>query len=79
MRTRFMTGTTTIQRVEGMGATVQQGGVGLRVWAPNADRVSVGGEFNNWDPDAHPLEAEEHGKWACLVENAAPGESISST
>jgi 1,4-alpha-glucan branching enzyme len=25
------------------------------VWAPNAERVSVIGDFNGWDPEAHPL------------------------
>src|ERR1700716_4139729 len=30
-------------------------GVAFAVWAPNADEVSVIGEFNNWDPKATPL------------------------
>jgi 1,4-alpha-glucan branching enzyme len=30
-------------------------GVYFSVWAPNAERVSVVGEFNGWDPQAHPL------------------------
>jgi 1,4-alpha-glucan branching enzyme len=25
------------------------------VWAPNAERVSVIGDFNGWDPETHPL------------------------
>ncbi len=28
----------------------------FRVWAPRASRVSVVGEFNGWDPDAHVME-----------------------
>ncbi len=28
----------------------------FRVWAPRAARVSVVGEFNGWDPDAHVME-----------------------
>jgi len=32
-----------------------QAGVEFAVWAPNADAVSVIGEFNNWDPEATPL------------------------
>jgi 1,4-alpha-glucan branching enzyme len=32
-----------------------QRGVCFSVWAPNAKRVSVTGDFNNWNPDAHIL------------------------
>jgi 1,4-alpha-glucan branching enzyme len=34
-------------------------GVMFAVWAPNADDVSVVGDFNNWDPSATPLHARE--------------------
>ncbi len=30
-------------------------GTYFAVWAPNAERVSVIGDFNNWDSDRHPL------------------------
>ncbi len=30
-------------------------GVHFAVWAPNAEKVSVMGDFNFWDRDAHPL------------------------
>ena len=30
-------------------------GVHFAVWAPNASRVSVVGDFNGWDASAHPL------------------------
>ncbi|MBE9197401.1 hypothetical protein IQ219_19290, partial [Synechocystis sp. LEGE 06083] len=31
-----------------MGSILHPNGVAFRVWAPNADRVSVIGSFNNW-------------------------------
>ena len=30
-------------------------GVQFAVWAPNAERVSVMGDFNQWDRKSHPL------------------------
>lgn len=31
--------------------------------AVEAKKVSLVGEFNNWDPDADPMQMEENGKW----------------
>jgi 1,4-alpha-glucan branching enzyme len=56
-----------------MGAIVHEAGVAFRVWAPHADKVSVIGTFNNWDPDADPLEPEEHGYWYADVDVAKVG------
>jgi 1,4-alpha-glucan branching enzyme len=36
-------------------------GTHFAVWAPNAERVSVIGDFNRWDPHAHPLRARDDG------------------
>ena len=30
-------------------------GTYFAVWAPNAEDVSVVGEFNDWDPERHPM------------------------
>ncbi|GAA4898468.1 alpha-amylase family glycosyl hydrolase [Tessaracoccus lubricantis] len=58
-----------------MGAIVADGGVGFRVWAPNADEVSVFGEFNDWDTAAHPLTREnDEGYWYGYVEGAKAGQ-----
>ncbi|MBR6147309.1 MAG: alpha amylase C-terminal domain-containing protein [Lachnospiraceae bacterium] len=34
-------------------------GIVFRVWAPNAIRASVVGDFNNWDGHAHPMMFDE--------------------
>jgi len=56
-----------------MGAIPLDGATSFRVWAPNASGVAVVGEFNNWDPQAHPLEREEGGMWAREVQGAVAG------
>ena len=44
-------------RLLGANADLRQGvaGICFRVWAPNAERVSLVGDFNRWDGRAHPL------------------------
>lgn len=46
------------------------------VWAPNASYVSVIGNFNNWDPDAHPLfvRLDHSGIWEGFIPNLPQGE-----
>jgi 1,4-alpha-glucan branching enzyme len=53
-----------------MGAIVTEGGVGFRVWAPHATSVSVVGTFNDWNPQACPLESEGYGYWYAFCESA---------
>src|SRR5690606_33235757 len=50
-------------------------GVQFAVWAPNAERVSVIGEFNGWNPTSHPLQArdDESGIWEGFIAGIAPG------
>ncbi|HEX6313378.1 MAG TPA: 1,4-alpha-glucan branching enzyme, partial [Gemmatimonadaceae bacterium] len=49
-------------------------GVHFAVWAPNASRVSVIGEFNGWDPTAHPLQLHEGvGVWEAFVPGVREG------
>ena len=38
-----------------LGAHASEAGTTFGVWAPDADRVSVIGDFNGWDPASHPL------------------------
>lgn len=58
----------------GMGALPYSGGVAFRVWVPHADAVSVTGDFDGWDPLAHPLSAEPGGLWSADVPGAAVGD-----
>jgi 1,4-alpha-glucan branching enzyme len=49
-------------------------GVHFAVWAPNASRVSVVGDFNGWDPSAHPLtRRQEAGVWETFVPEVKAG------
>ncbi len=49
-------------------------GVHFAVWAPNAERVSVVGDFNDWDSDRHPMTSRpEAGLWECFVPAIGPG------
>jgi 1,4-alpha-glucan branching enzyme len=50
-------------------------GTHFAVWAPNAARVAVVGDFNAWRPDANPLTArpDSSGIWAGVVPNAGRG------
>ena len=58
---------------ERMGAHPNQQGTWFAVWAPNADRVEVTGDFNDWRFGADVLERREGGLWEGYVRGAAPG------
>ena len=58
------------RRSRAWGPFLIWGGVGFRVWAPNAQRVSVIGSFNDWDGGKHPMKAEENGHWYTDVAEA---------
>ncbi|AZA11641.1 alpha-amylase family glycosyl hydrolase [Corynebacterium gerontici] len=69
----------TNEAVAGMGAiplNKENGkGYAFRVWAPNADAVSVVGDFNDWDANANPLEREgESGNFYGEVADATTGQ-----
>jgi len=50
-------------------------GVRFAVWAPNARRVSVIGNFNIWDARRHPMRLRHsQGIWELFVPNIGPGE-----
>ena len=49
-------------------------GVRFAVWAPNAEYVSVVGDFNGWNAAAHPLAAlEQSGIWQGFIPDVGQG------
>ncbi|MEW6614548.1 MAG: 1,4-alpha-glucan branching protein GlgB [Thermodesulfobacteriota bacterium] len=50
-------------------------GMLFAVWAPNAETVSVIGDFNGWKPNVHPLKAreDESGIWEAFVPGVGKG------
>ena len=65
------------QRFLGAHAMTVAGVAGVRfaVWAPNARRVSVIGDFNAWDGRRHPMRLRHAaGVWELFVPHAAPGD-----
>lgn len=63
-----------------LGAIVQRDDRGqfqgtlFRVWAPNAETVSVIGFFNNWNGNRHKMERLNGGVWEVSIPNAKPGD-----
>jgi 1,4-alpha-glucan branching enzyme len=50
-------------------------GILFAVWAPNAERVSVVGNFNQWDGRCHPMRVRGgSGVWELFIPELAPGE-----
>ncbi|SEM80551.1 1,4-alpha-glucan branching protein GlgB [Nitrosomonas marina] len=52
-----------------------QQGTFFAVWAPNAQSVSVIGDFNNWSTDAHPLKMrrDDSGVWEGFIPGLLSG------
>jgi len=63
---------------EALGANVMSmegvEGVRFAVWAPNAERVAVIGDFNSWDRRRHPMRLRPSaGVWEIFVPRLGPG------
>ena len=57
-----------------VGESDEGRGVHFAVWAPNAERVSVIGDFNGWDKDDHPMQLRpEAGVWETFVPGIGAG------
>ena len=48
-------------------------GVRFAVWAPNAEVVSVVGDFNEWDSHRHPMRLRTGGIWEIFLPNLQAG------
>ncbi len=48
-------------------------GVRFAVWAPNAEVVSVVGDFNDWDAHRHPMRLRTGGIWEIFMPEVGPG------
>jgi len=48
-------------------------GARFAVWAPNAQTVSVIGDFNHWDRTRHPLRKRDGGVWEVFVPGIGEG------
>jgi len=62
----------------GAHVTEQNGvaGVAFAVWAPNAQRVSVVGDFNHWDGRTNPMRKHPGvGVWDIFIPEIGPGET----
>ena len=44
-----------------------------REWAPRAHMLALIGEFNDWDPHAHPLRKNERGVWESFIPDGGDG------
>jgi 1,4-alpha-glucan branching enzyme len=66
----------TIYRKLGAHVEMRDGASGTRfaVWAPNADRVSVVGDFNFWDGRTHPMHVQgSSGIWEIFIPGVGAG------
>ncbi|CAM4280924.1 alpha-amylase family glycosyl hydrolase [Zobellia nedashkovskayae] len=65
----------TLDKSAGMGAILtDDASTTFRVWAPNADKVFVIGDFNDWKKDKLELELEENGYWAGVTDKCKEGD-----
>ncbi|TCZ54281.1 1,4-alpha-glucan branching protein GlgB [Roseicella aquatilis] len=65
-----------LAKVFGAQAMTVEGVQGVRfaLWAPNAQRVSVVGDFNGWDGRRHPMRRRaEAGVWEIFIPRLQPG------
>lgn len=57
----------TIRAYDYLGVHHENGTYAFRVWAPNAEYVSVVGDFNGWNVDASPMKKITAGIWETVL------------
>ena len=64
-----------VYRLLGAGVHETDGiaGILFSVWAPNAARVSVVGDFNGWDGRRHPMRIHGNGIWELFIPDLSHG------
>jgi len=55
-----------------MSGDIEKRKVVFKVRAPGAKKVQLAGEFNNWDPNSHPMQKDDGGFWKVAL-RLAPG------
>jgi len=60
-----------------LGCHLTQDGAEFAVWAPNAEAVSVIGDWNDWSAEPNPMSLRDDGTgiWTCSVKEARHGQS----
>ncbi|HEU0053496.1 MAG TPA: alpha-amylase family glycosyl hydrolase, partial [Longimicrobium sp.] len=61
-------------QLPGLGAVAHAAGVSFRVWAPNADAVTVAGNWGGGEVRARRLAREDDGAWSADLAEARPGD-----
>ena len=56
-----------------LGAHVTDTGVRFAVWAPNAECVTLTGDFNDWDTRRHPMRRRNGGVWEIFLPQLCVG------
>ena len=67
--TAFVSGTS-VNSYEFLGCHKYKGSFVFRVWAPDAERVALVGDFNNWSDTANYMVNIGYGIWEGIIENA---------
>ncbi|MEM6821156.1 MAG: alpha-amylase family glycosyl hydrolase [Verrucomicrobiota bacterium] len=62
-----------LSQFPGMGSRRINDTTSFRVWAPHATNVHVAGDFNQWNPNTHPLTSEGNHYWSADIPEAEPG------